>query len=755
MANNQQLRKIGIGIDGHSTSGENRKRNVNTTMQWGDCEPLMCELMLPNEKFKVKGESLTRLAPVVLPCFGDIKYKTVSMFCPIEDIMPTFNAMMAGQKYSNGVTTFVPTSTPTITTNLLSCLPLIGSTMSIWTSEQLFNGGLQKLTSWKFYPLGSVKGDSLRNYLNGGSQHLSIRSSGWSQSTMLHMNANWLVGSEAVTPCFIPIANTLGDGRYFLELPQKDITPSNADLIIYTTLTKTQVPEQPLDTQVYAYCFRLSDLGKRYYKLLRGCGYNIDFGDTRQVSLLPLMAYWRVYFEAYGVRHWKNFEETNLFGISNYLRSVASFNIVNSSAYFTNTDSILWKFFRDLGQMWYTDPVDWVSAHQAKVAEGFGTANSDIINYLNSGFIDIDGANGFSISGIDPLNPHLGYAGTHHGAMDDKLLKIAYRWVNRQDIIGGDIKAQLKAMGQGNVDDEIPVAFIGATSVDVPVNDVSSFADTFNATNDSGKLLGEFAGKGVKYDDGKTFTWKADKYGFWITMAVIVPEASFCQQGDARVRCKDRFSFYQPEFDGLGMEATSISDIVSCPAGSVQPGTSLSDDNNLADTFGYIPRASLFKIGRDVINGEFALNSKMDNFSPYHLDKVMNLGRIVLGATSTSAAQDGSYFANVVDGGNFFGVSQLPKAGTWWRYNSRYKWMANYNRIFVDSGMFLNTPIYGDSSGWSDTYADYTDMVVRNDDNFIVHNCIYVDTESPMKPIALTFETFDDEKGANGDAVKS
>lgn len=753
--NNQSLRKIGIGVDGHNTTKLNLKRNVNSTMQWGDLEPLMCELMLPHQKLKVKSESLTRLSPVVLPCFGDIHYKTVSMFCPIEELMPTFNAMMAGQPYSNGTTTFLPTSVPVAETCVLSLLPLIGSTISVWTSEESFVGGLSTITEWKRHHPSSTKGQDIRTFF--GPKLLYNTTSSWSSSSIRHFDARWLLGGSG-NSVYLPAANEYLDR--LTDSVYASITPSTADTVLYLTVSKSDIPSQELDSQVYAICFRYSDLGKRYYKLLRGLGYNIDLSDYRKVSMLPLMAYWRVYFECYGVRHFKNFEQTNLFKLSSYLRTSSAYEVTRASSTFTNVAGMWWSFMRDLGQMWYTDPVDWVSSHQARVLEGFGAkdflGNEPALSFANTGFIDVSRSTVGNIftsgdTSSSPLNSHAYYNGTGHGALDDKLLKILYKWSNRQDIIGGDIKEQLKAMGQGNVDDEIPVSFIGATDVEVPIHDVSAFADTYNSTDDSGKMLGEFAGKGVAHDEGKVFTWKADKYGYWVTMAVIVPESSYCQQSDGRLRCVNRFSFYQPEFDGLGMEATPISDIISCPPGVVRLGSDgISSD--LSQTFGYTPRSSMFKVSRDVINGEFAMNSKMDNFSPYHLDKVMHLGRVVVGAPSTSGTIT---TVKVVSGGNFFDVSQLPKAGTWWRFNSRYKWMANFNRIFADSGNFQNNSIYGSASAWSETTGDYVDMVFRNDDNFIVHNVIYVDSESPVKPIALSFETFDDDKGANGDVVKS
>lgn len=66
-------------------------------------------------------------------------------------------------------------------------------------------------------------------------------------------------------------------------------------------------------------------------------------------------------------------------------------------------------------------------------------------------------------------------------------------------------------------------------------------------------LLGEYAGRGLGYEESKTMTFEAQEHGYWIGLCAIVPESGYSQGLDPSVLALNRWQQYQPEFDGFGL----------------------------------------------------------------------------------------------------------------------------------------------------------------------------------------------------------
>ena len=66
------------------------------------------------------------------------------------------------------------------------------------------------------------------------------------------------------------------------------------------------------DKSVIHFAFRLSNFGKRLRKILMGLGYQIDFRAKNEVSILPLFAYYKAYFDSFGLTLYQNYLHTNL-----------------------------------------------------------------------------------------------------------------------------------------------------------------------------------------------------------------------------------------------------------------------------------------------------------------------------------------------------------------------------------------------------------------------------------------------------------
>lgn len=137
--NNQQLSKVEIGKSGFKRSRFNFSRDVNTTADFGSTQPLQVKALVPGTKSVVSTKSLTRLAPMVAPAFGRVKFKLWHEFVPCSDVCDYFDSLMAQQNYycagSKQLKKF--TYVTSIPLNLLSFFCLVGARATIYkTSNQ-------------------------------------------------------------------------------------------------------------------------------------------------------------------------------------------------------------------------------------------------------------------------------------------------------------------------------------------------------------------------------------------------------------------------------------------------------------------------------------------------------------------------------------------------------------------------------------------------------------------------------------------
>lgn len=75
-----------------------------TTMDFGQIVPLFVEETVPGDKFSVKGDYFSRMAPLVKPTYGKFSFKTVSAFVPYHQIAVDSDAWLAGKTTWEGVT---------------------------------------------------------------------------------------------------------------------------------------------------------------------------------------------------------------------------------------------------------------------------------------------------------------------------------------------------------------------------------------------------------------------------------------------------------------------------------------------------------------------------------------------------------------------------------------------------------------------------------------------------------------------------
>lgn len=68
-----------------------------TTMDFGQIIPLFNEETVPGDKFSIKGDYFSRLAPLAKPTYGKFSFKTVAAFVPYYMVAEDADAWLAGK----------------------------------------------------------------------------------------------------------------------------------------------------------------------------------------------------------------------------------------------------------------------------------------------------------------------------------------------------------------------------------------------------------------------------------------------------------------------------------------------------------------------------------------------------------------------------------------------------------------------------------------------------------------------------------
>ena len=508
--------------------------------------------------------------------------------------------------------------------------------------------------------------------------------------------------------------------------------------------------------------FKLSSFGKRLRKILIGLGYNVNLSDDTEVSILPLVAFYKAWWDTYAPERYRNFYETNCWKLINAsLQDSAAGNIrayVNVSA--TNDYCQYFQgFIADLGNCFATEKMDVISAATDKYYGSTNTTTSnvghddieraiqDVIeNLIETGGIDttnydnqLDGtsnakmffANNNTVQSmanmlsLQILNPGINSSPYNFASNLTQphidALKKAYVMINKTSVAGQKVEEILRALGFGDYVEECRGKFLASSDDTIKISDVVATAATDDAK------LGQYGGRGLGVDNFQV-SFSTKQHGFLIILSAIVPEAGYIN-GPARENEAISFDkLYNPEFDGLAYEAIEKKNLIGSP---------LINDGTCLDTFGYLPTYSQWKFMSNKANGDFSLNSQKNSLRPYTLDKYIPVSDV--GTFYTM--EDPNHAGTTVEECNKpFKYSDLPNAGEDYRYVNKFPWNGDFNRIFAAEDDGLNWAVFSpNNNAFLYNSFEY--------DNFLVHNVFTVQYWAHMKSIEDSYGTYDQEHG--------
>lgn len=709
--------KIKIGLAASKREKHNLSFDCSTTANIGSIQPTMCRELVPNSKMKVKVSSLCRLASMPLPTFGRISLRHYHCFVPYVDLWQPFDAMMAGQHYQGNslASPFIPTSVPWFT--FQSLMPLLSNLcdfsfafeydlnnpFTITSTKESWDGHVydtvdeaqaaDKLrieTVWAAVKNASAFGGS---GLFSMFSYRAADSSTWRTDQYGGINAGaYVIRPRNATTTFTFAEPGVTDPDIWYS-GATSITAEGADLI-------TKIGD-------YAVLCRFRPELKRLRTIFIGLGYQFSPYNTENMSALKILAYYKAWFNLFSPVRERAFVDTPCYKIIKICSEKSGFlvNDVNTFNYWTSllmelATSCYYYLPMDYYAMSVSSPMKSNQDNPFQLETGSGNTGNTV-KVEASG----DNANGnvHTINTSNQINP-----------LTLRLAQRMLTWANKNTVLGRSIREYLKVhFGVSDVNpiDDGGIYRIGSSRTNIQISDIMSTAESHQG------YLGEYGGKGIGYGDSEKFDFTADKFGVWLTLTVVVPESGYYQGYMKENRHLNRYQFFNPEFDALGyqvLERGEVMDDYNCDGVSWNPHT----DYTRTAAFGLVPRYSEYKIGRNIVNGDFSLISQYNSMAPYTLDR-----RIAGGAYENVPGVD-HYGLRVTK--PKFVPSVVYDA---FRRIDPTDHLGQYNRIFNYGGNDI--------------------------DHFLMHHIFDVVLHAPMKSLSESFDTITNDDDGTIDVTHS
>lgn len=467
------------------------------------------------------------------------------------------------------------------------------------------------------------------------------------------------------------------------------------------------IPLTVNSTNIFA-LFRFTSSSQRLFKVFKGLGYDPlsdpSSGGFVTPNILPLLAFYKAYFDTYSPVRDMSFLNTKCYALIDFLASNSQSNDFSSLAGYTR----IYKYFEpfvldELSNCWYCAPDDYISVHTATPLNIVTDSSLSVFDDLHNSVS--------AISSPDGVGSHKGNVYTEDNLsspMSSLLLKgltTFTHYIAKDSVIGQRLSTWIQQHFGADVSNQLfkDAYFVGRHTIPLQISDVMSTSDTASADGSSGRDLGAYGGKGLGFGDF-SLKFHSSVHGYLFVFATVVPDSRTNQGFDTTLLAVNRYALPTPEFDGLGYEITDKRCLMD------NNGIFYSANNSKSNGFGYVPRYTGFKYRKNIANGEFGRRSSFSTFAPYFLDRILTPNRI-------SKGQRGNYSLLHTD---------LPTASTSWRYVTRYDYLSDFDRIFI------NNP-------------NPVDAVHSIEDNFMCQCIFNVSLTDALKPLKMSYDTFDED----------
>lgn len=794
--------KVNIGNDRLKRKPFMISLDSSTTSNFGEVQPIFATEVPPNSHIDLNIRDAVRFAPLSFPTFGKAFLKTYAFAHSLKDLYPPFDDFLARTPYTavNG-NVYTPTEIPSVPAYLLWLAVLSNCTFTFYsTAFNLISDYEGSEGTFTDIPLSYVPINDI--HYSDGSTSISLSDDTVSASLPLFL-LNILKGSTSpilknysdrldhVDSFISYLMNPHSRDKIFFDsrgtnigcvykpaAPDESYNPDafdivspqsadylfpiNSDMVDYlawtssggSSVTPGTVPKNSRlvfkrkgetgSGDIFV-AIRLNDSGKFLRKIFMGLGLQIAPTNT-PISLLPIYAYFKSYFEEFAPKRFVKFEQTFFARFMNTLvnTGLSAIDLITSLDNDSYTDSLGFNnLIDDLLSCYYTKDTDYYSAQIIGLINDYGSVvgqqymgeyyNSNDVSDSFHGISTIHGA----INGGDGVQANVYLSGEQgsailHTQAQQNILSRLTQLLNRRSVLGGKIASFLSStFGISTSAIENYNGFIGSSSLDVNFSDVFSTAETAEGS------LGEYAGKALAFGDGDHFSFETKIHTLVIGLSVLIPRTQYVQGIQPFHTHITPDSFYNPMFDGLTLLPTRKS--------SLYCGDGFFAFDDSAKSFGNLPIYSEYKTKTcGILNGDLSLKSTRGSYDSFTLDEIIS--------------PISSYSVNPDDSqcGSFQILQFNPKymvAGTMWRYLGRWLWLGRFDRIFVNNRLNYND-FFSTLDNFQVVNLRSSRNLVRTDDNLIVHHVIDLKLNSAMVPLAGSFMT-DDLLALDSNGLKS
>lgn len=660
----------------------------NTTMEFGVLQPLLSQYMEPKSNIKVSAKQLVRLAPMPTPSFARMFLRNYATFVKLTDVVPYHECLLSKIPFSTGSSTYTPTKMPFTDCRTLTFFLLSMSKYGVWcrsSSTQVYKPVLlNEITN-----IGAAAQTALLTEFN-------IKLPRNADSLVKDFTSNIVAASSVDDMTFSPLSSdytvSLNDGEYVL-------------------------------------CFQFNTKVNAIRKQFLGLGYALNLYDTTELSLAPLLAYYKAYYNLFGLTRDLPFETTNCFALVKFIEDYSidfSKKTILEVASTTDLYGKFVAFLRDLGNLYYTDSNSYIAAQRDNLTNRISSRSLATLPEQNGAFSP-QGVPYYS-AGSQPSVPSLTNNVTPYiTQLSLDVLKRLTTFVNKDSAIGKRLSDWVKVHYGAEVSNSLfEDAFrLNSWSTAIDIDDVFSTSDTADVgAKDKGDYLGSYAGTGTGFSKSG-FSFVAPVHGYCFVLSCIVPITNCFQGIDPTLLGIDLDTIPQPEFDALGFEATPRDVFISDNDVCVKPTKAYND------TFGFVPRYTGFKVKKNIVNGDMSKGYFKTDLLPYFNDRMFYNNTVKFDPKS-----DGTLMS--------FTSDNVPNASTEFQKICRYAFLGNFNRLFYNSGSLF--PTTGSST-------DSVPSASSLSDNFIVQTVFDVRVSNWLKPVQNSYDTIDEDVDNNTTSV--
>lgn len=472
----------------------------------------------------------------------------------------------------------------------------------------------------------------------------------------------------------------------------------------------------------YVIAFRLRPGAKMYRSILLGLGYQFTpnlFGKVDDCNWLKLFAYYKAWFNLYRPKRELSFTTTTCYNLIKLCELATAEDVMYPDHATTKMQLHVdvCKFIESLcfGCMYYlkqdyfgmsvlTPNANYMADDGALRVNESGLEG---LSYDYSSYVSIPGSDNGPVQ-LEPYSSNISALGM---GMALKILK----YVNKNTVVGRSIHDYIKAHFGVSLDsshDLDTVYEIGEVNVPIRIVPVTSTADTDT------DHLGSYAARGYGQSGDNTFSFENNRktHGVWLTLSCIVPNSGYYQGILRENMALTRYEFPTSECDALGYDTLLRSEVSADYPVQVSEFNQPNDnDFNLKKAFGFNPRYSANKVGRDIVSGDLSLRGYRNDYEGYQIERM------------------------------FPYESRLP----YWINNAQGK-VNMYSRLAKP--LFIPTVVFDNFRRIdpTDKYGNYNRMFYSTsvlDDHFIILSHYKVDAWLPLKSLSDSFDTITDEDG--------